>query len=72
MQGILDSSSELVCAARWSFVLDQIQSGWSSWQEPSSALATSSTAILRCRNVIRKGRAKLKKLLSDPFDGSIN
>ena len=72
VQGILDSSSELVCAARWSFVLDQIHSGWSSWQEPSSALSTSSTAVLRCRDVIRKGRAKLKKLLSDPSDGSIN
>ena len=72
VQGILDSSSELVCAARWSFVLDQIHSGWSTWQEPTSALSTSSTAVLRCRDVIRKGRAKLKKLLSDPSDGSIN
>ena len=63
VQGILDSSSESVCAARWSFVLDQIQSGWSSWQEPSSALATPSTAVLRLREVLRKGRGKLKKVV---------
>ena len=72
VQGILESSSESVCAARWSFVLDQIQSGWSSWQEPSSALTTPSTAVLRLRDVLRKGRGKLKKSLSDPVDGSIN
>ena len=66
VRSILNSSSESVCAARWSFVLDQIQNGWSSWHEPSSTLTTPSTTVLRCRDVIGRGRVKLKKIFFKP------
>ena len=66
VQGILDASSEAACVSRWGYVLNQIQSGWSGWQDPSLALISSSTAMLRCRDFIQRSRVKLKKIIERP------
>ena len=66
VQGILDASSESACVSRWEYVLNQIQSGWSGWQDPSLALISSSTAMLRCRDFIQRSRVKLKKIIERP------
>ena len=63
VQGILEASSEAACVSRWGYVLNQIQSGWSGWQDPSLALISSSTAMLRCRDFIQRSRVKLKKTI---------
>ena len=66
VQGILDASSEAACVSRWEYVLNQIQSGWSGWKDPSLALRSSSTAMLRCRDFIQRSRVKLKKIIERP------
>ena len=66
VQGILDASSEAACVSRWGYVLNQIQSGWSGWKDPSLALRSSSTAMLRCRDFIQRSRVKLKKIIERP------
>ena len=63
VQGILDASSEAACVSRWGYVLNQIQSGWSGWKDPSLALRSSSTAMLRCRDFIQRSRVKVKKII---------
>ena len=63
VQCILEASSEAVCVSRWGYVLNQIQSGWSGWQDPSLGLISSSTAMLRCRDFIQRSRVKLKKII---------
>ena len=66
VQGILDASSEAACVSRWGYVLNQIQSGWSGWKDPSLALRSSSTAMLRCRDFIQRSRVKIKKIIERP------
>ena len=63
VQGLLDASSEAMCVSRWNLVLAQIQSGWPSWQEPSLVLTSSSTMVLRCSDLLRRGRTKLEKIM---------
>lgn len=63
VQDLLDTSSEAACISRWDFVLAQIQSGWPSWQKSSLILTSSSTPVLRCRDLLQRGSAKLKKIM---------
>ena len=63
VQGLLETSSEAKCVSRWDYVLAQIQSGWPSWQQSSSVLTSSSTAILRCRHFLQRGRTKLENFM---------
>ena len=72
VQGLLEAGSEAACVSRWESVLAQIQSGWPSWQQPSSVLTSSSTAVLRCRHLLQRGRTKLDKIMSKSRLGSIS
>ena len=63
VQGLLETSSEAKCVSRWDYVLAQIQSGWPGWQQSSSVLTSSSTAVLRCRHLLQRGRTKLENFM---------
>ena len=63
VRGLLETSSEAACVSRWDYVLAQIQSGWPGWQQSSSVLTSSSTAVLRCRYLLQRGRTKLEKIM---------